>query len=167
MTFEGISMPRAEETDDNDALPVDVQIDLLSIPQQTLAVPKNFDIMTALPLDCLAKLPNPAKGHPGWLHHSLIWQVMCWAKQSGISYHQFWQWNKQKNNTAERFKRWEKQWKRCTYNISPKVIDAMLLRTYPKILETQVTKVFREQFDIPDVKIVEDDYMQEGHISRD
>ncbi|KAJ3020551.1 hypothetical protein HKX48_000630 [Thoreauomyces humboldtii] len=163
MTFDGIEIPHEPES--TDMIPVETKIDILSIPQQSLPVPVNFDIMTAMPLDILAKLPNPPKNAPGGLNHNLIWQVMCWAKQSGIAFTQFWQWNLQKNNSVERFKRYQKQWDKCDYKTSSRTINAMLLRTYPKINETQVTKVFREQFDIPDVKIVDSEFLHADHIA--
>ncbi|KAJ3002478.1 hypothetical protein HKX48_002307, partial [Thoreauomyces humboldtii] len=162
MTFPGLQMPVAEE---KGGLSVDTQIDLLHIPQRVLPVPEGFDISTALPLDILAMISNPSKGQPGWMHHNLIWQIMCWAKMSGIAFTDFWQWNLQKNCTAERYKRWKKDWEACNYNISPKVPLAILQRTFPRILETRVTQVFRQQFDVPDVKTVDSDFLEAGHIS--
>ncbi|KAI8590413.1 hypothetical protein BDZ88DRAFT_438439 [Geranomyces variabilis] len=150
---------------DAQPLPIDTQIDILSIPQQNLEVPLTFDVATALPIDYLAKLPNPAKGSPGWLDHALIWKVMCWAKQAGITYEQFWQWNRQKNETAARYIKWKKDWDACNYNIAHRTILAMLQRTYPNITETQVTKRFREQFKIPGIKMIDADFLQAEHIS--
>lgn len=144
----------------------ELQIDLLAIPQQDLPVPEHFDSMTALPIDWLAMLPNPAKYSSGWLHHNIIWQVMCWCKQSGISYDQFWQWNRQKNNTVERYQRYSKLWNECKYPVSQSLIRTLLERTFPKINETRVTQILRQQFDVPDVRVVKDAFLNEGHISK-
>ncbi|KAJ3159489.1 hypothetical protein HDU88_009036 [Geranomyces variabilis] len=164
MSFDGIAEEVKKKTK-HSSLALDTQIDILSIPQRNLPCPENFDIMTAFPLDLLGKLPNPRKGTPGCLHHNLIWQVMCWAKQAGITYDDFWSWNGQKNDSALRYKSWLKEWNTCAYKISSKVILAMLERTYPKIMETQVTKRFREQFNIDDVKIISEDYLQASDIA--
>ncbi|KAJ3006901.1 hypothetical protein HKX48_009416 [Thoreauomyces humboldtii] len=141
------------------------EIDILAIPQRNLPVPKDFDPLTAFPLDILAKLPNPIKGSPGWLTHSIVWSVMCWAKQSGITYDQFWQWNQQKDPAVERYARWRKDWDRCEYHLKDESMWAMLERTYPKIRETQVTKRFREQFNIKNVTRIDAEFMQKEHIS--
>ncbi|KAJ3165801.1 hypothetical protein HDU87_002892, partial [Geranomyces variabilis] len=166
MTFEGIEIPQpVDKNDKPDDVSVNTLIDLLEIPQQTLPVPIGYDHRNAMPEHTLAMIDNPAKHSPGWLSHNWIWRVMCWAKQTGMPFSTFWQWNLQKNNTVERYKRWEKEWKKCNYAISPENITAMLLRKYPNIKETQVTKVFREQFEINNVKVIEDDFLKKEHIS--
>ncbi|KAJ3282912.1 hypothetical protein HK104_010655 [Borealophlyctis nickersoniae] len=140
-------------------------IDILAIPQQNLPVPEDFDWMTAMPLDKLAKLPNPAKYSPGWLDHSTIWQVMRWCKHVGITFEQFWIWNRSKTNFVERYKHYLRYWQDCNYPVSEEAIALMLERIYPNIREPQATKRLREQFDVPVHKTVEGQFLSADDIS--
>ncbi|KAJ3244415.1 hypothetical protein HK104_008040, partial [Borealophlyctis nickersoniae] len=143
----------------------DMLIDVLAIPQQNLALPVDFDWMSAPPLDKLAKLPNPTKFTPGWLGHEIIWPVMRWCKHVGITFEQFWTWNHSKNNTVERYQRYREFWKDCEYPISYKAIDIVGERFYPKIREHQATKRLRAQFDIHVDKVVEGQFLSADDIS--
>ncbi|KAJ3272555.1 hypothetical protein HK104_004450 [Borealophlyctis nickersoniae] len=154
-----------EKNDDLTTQERELLIDVLAIPQQNLVVPGDFDLMTATPLDKLTKLPNPPKFSHGWPGHDIIWQVMRWCKQVGITFEQFWSWNRGKNNSVERYKRYLRLWENCKYPVSHKAMDILLERIYPNIRETQATKRLREQFDVPVHKTVEGQFLSADDIS--
>ncbi|KAI9101377.1 hypothetical protein DFS34DRAFT_614262, partial [Phlyctochytrium arcticum] len=148
-------MPIAEVST-KDGIPVD-KFDLLSIPQGNLEKPENFDWLTAEPLHKLAILPCPSRDSPDYLSHNTVWRVMCWCRQVGISFEDFWAWNKQKDSSVSRYKKYLQQWQTSkNYTVKLGIVDTLLKRFYPRITHSQLTENMRKQF------ILESEYRVEG-----
>lgn len=143
-----------------------VPLDILSIPQQDLPLPQEFDWLTATPLDKLAILPCPPRDTPGAHDHQVCWQVMLWCKSVGIQYDQFWQWCRRKDPSVARYKKYLDAWK-GNYMVSPKLVDVMLQRYFPSIRESPSTMKFRKQFDLTGrvlVDGIDGKYLDQSHI---
>ncbi|KAJ3159850.1 hypothetical protein HDU88_008418 [Geranomyces variabilis] len=129
-------------------------LDILALPQLNLDTPVDFDWLSAEPLDKLAMLPNPKKA-PGtaYIEHGLMWIILVWSKNVGISFEAFWAWCKKKNDTVPRFAKYVKQWDAVKPDIFVKrdTLDVLLERHYPRIRQSQSTRRLREQMKIADI----------------
>lgn len=124
------------------------KLDILSIPQQNLTLPDNFDLENASPTDKLTLLPCPPRGDKMELSHDVVWRVMVWCKQVGISWNSFWNWTKNKDNGIEYYHSFDKQWKYSEdYRVKNDTIDLILERFYPTIRQPVSAKIMRRQFE--------------------
>jgi len=109
------------------------KLDILTVPQQALATPENFDLKTATRYQMLQILPNTARGTDGSLDYKVQMMIMCWSKQNGISFEDFWNWASKKDDSPERFEKYKKLWDEKDYRYSDKTIIELLKRFYPHI----------------------------------
>ena len=118
-------------------------IDILCIPQQNCQLP-DFAWDSSTPYDKLRVLPCNVRGSDGCLPYHINVMVMCWYKQNGGEFNDFWSWCAMKENTDERQAKYQNLWATKEYKYSDETLFALFKRFYPHIQEENSSD--REKF---------------------
>lgn len=146
----------AEKSTDKKTAKNTLRLDLMTIPQLELPVPEDFELSAATPLQKLALIPCYPRGHESALHHDTMWRLLVWAKKNGISFEQFYAWAKGRDSTIPFLKKYSDTWDRADrYQVSPKLVESVLVRFFPTILEGNSIAKFRHQFDLKEEEMVD------------
>lgn len=107
-------------------------IDILCIPQQNCQLP-DFSWNKSTPETKLRALPCGLRGSDGCLPYHMIVMVMCWFKQNGGEFNNFWEWCANKENTNERRAKYQNLWNTKEYKYSDETLFSLFKRFYPYI----------------------------------
>jgi hypothetical protein len=139
-------------------------INLFEIPQCNNVVPIDFNYHECFPFEKLAIIPNKPRNEKGSLKHDAVWQIMCYAKQTGLGFQTFWEWCKKKDDCINRMKKYKDSWDNCKYNVKEETILTILKRFYPRILNNQATQRYRQNFEISITKIIDKQWLDKNDI---
>ena len=145
------------------------KIELLNInPLDTVnELPEDFDYINAMALEKLKVIPNPSRNNKNVLDHNVVWKIMVWANNEGISFENFWEWNSEKDNSEQRQLRYRDYYSAASrYVTSESFVNTVLLKFYPFLGEDKSREEYRKTNNIQHTRIITDNFLQGSDIGK-
>lgn len=123
----------------------------------------DIDIYDLKPLEILEYIPCYARNHKDALCHNTIFNILTWAKNSGIEYTDFFNWLSQKENTENYFNYWFSVWNSADKYTprNTKFIIEILKCVYGPFVGTDKRFIkFKKQNSLKSTNIINDKYIK-------